>query len=250
VPIALYDKLIIEPSHKLTLICNNPEVPTDENNTIIRAIKSLQEELNINDGAHIVLEKHIPIQAGLGGGSSNAATAMKGVLQLWQANIQEEKLYSIAAQIGSDVPFFIFGKPAWAWGKGEILKEHVGLGSFWLILIDTGVKINTAEAYRELRMDLTKETYNSKLLNLTLFQGHAQLWVEHLCNDFTEVVYRLYPELTAIRDLLLEKGVLGIQLSGSGGALFALCENRHIAEKIANYLLGEDIKAKALKALV
>jgi 4-diphosphocytidyl-2-C-methyl-D-erythritol kinase len=126
--ISLHDTLTFEPSEGgFKLLCDDPSLPVDGTNLIVRAAKALQTEFRLEAGARISLEKSIPIGGGLGGGSSNAATALIGLSRLWALDPNVEKLWEIAAGLGSDVPFFLDGGTAMARGTGTTIEPKPGV---------------------------------------------------------------------------------------------------------------------------
>ena len=152
--IDLSDTLVMrEIEEDIELDCNNKELPLDSTNLVYRAWKKLQEKTGINKGIQINIHKNIPIAAGLAGGSSNAATVLKGLNELWNLGLSEEELREIGVEIGADVPFCIMGGTALAEGIGEKLTKLKSFKDKNLLLVNPGIGVSTAEVYGNLRLN-------------------------------------------------------------------------------------------------
>ncbi|HHT9119787.1 MAG TPA: 4-(cytidine 5'-diphospho)-2-C-methyl-D-erythritol kinase, partial [Candidatus Hypogeohydataceae bacterium YC41] len=196
--------------------------------------KLFQEELRINRGVRINLKKSIPVGAGLGGGSSDAATVLKGLDTLWRTGIGNERLMEMASRLGSDVPFFILGGTAVCRGRGERvnpLKVSSGYHDYYYTLLYPGIKISTAIVYNNLKIDLTKSCKDVNLLFAALETGNAASLGQLLFNRLEAVAFGLYPELQEIKTLLESYRPCGVLLSGSGSCIYGLYETRREAEE-------------------
>jgi 4-diphosphocytidyl-2-C-methyl-D-erythritol kinase len=150
--VSLYDKLTITPNRGgIILKCSDKNLPTDEKNLAFRAAILLQNKLNISKGADIYLEKNIPIGAGLGGGSSDAAAVIKGLLRLWKRKLPDRVILALAKKLGADVPFFIMGGAAVATGIGEKLTKIKSVDTAGFLLVNPGFPIATKQVYNSLR---------------------------------------------------------------------------------------------------
>ncbi len=166
----------------------------------------------------IFLEKLSPVGAGLGGGSSDAAFALKMLNELCSLNLSEDVLASYAARLGSDCAFFVYNRPMIGEGRGEILTEYpVDLSGYELqVLTPEGISVSTADAYRGIRPGIPEKGLREVLAR------PVEEWDGLLVNDFEETVFAKYPELAAIKRSLYESGAAYASMSGSGSALFAL----------------------------
>ena len=144
-----YDEIVLELSHGISLVCNNSELPTDEGNLCVRAAGMLQQHYDIIERVHISLKKSIPVGAGLGGGSSDAASVLTGLVELWKLPASENDLRSFAVQLGSDVPYFLEPGTAYGTGRGEKLDYFDFDFPYWIVLVYPNIHISTAWAYRE-----------------------------------------------------------------------------------------------------
>ena len=218
--VGLYDTVTLSFGVKGTSVsCRHPDVPEDETNLAAVAASLFFNTLNINDGVKISIEKQIPVGAGLGGGSSNAAAVLLGLNRFYDTAFSRDKLISLGCSIGADVPFFIFRKPAIVSGIGDKLKAYQGLESFKILLVFPGFGISTAKVYKNLNLGLTncKKKLRSFLLNEQSFNPGC-----HLCNDLEPTAASMYPGIFIAKQALLRYGALGALMSGSGSTVFGL----------------------------
>ncbi len=236
--IDLYDSLIFENSDKIELF-SNIKINADEN-IILKAVKVLQEYTCIKSGVKITLEKKIPIGAGLGGGSSNAAYTLMGLNQLWDLKLNNSELIKLSTMIGSDVPFFFHCPMAIVEGKGDILTPLHIKKSYILLLVKPFISISTAWAYREISskgfvykdIELTKTVdniNNIKLIYNALKTGDIATMKSLIKNDFESVVTKKYPIISDIKIKMMQAGAAFALMSGSGSTVFGLFDNKEKA---------------------
>ncbi|MGA9406024.1 MAG: 4-(cytidine 5'-diphospho)-2-C-methyl-D-erythritol kinase [Bacteroidota bacterium] len=231
--INVFDELALEPSDAvISISCDNQRIPTDENNLCWKAVELLRSEIGTTRGASVHIKKKIPIGAGLGGGSSDAATVLIALPSLWNISIDAATLADIALNIGSDVPFFLHNKSAYAVGRGERLSFVKLSLPYFVLVVTPGIHISTAWAYGE----LSKHRAPSAERN-TLYDG-ATCTVAGISslmeNDFEAVVFRAHPEIARLKQELLSHGAAFALLSGSGSSVFGLFKdetNARQAEK-------------------
>lgn len=225
--ISLHDQLDFELSgdQQIALSCNDPEIPTDNRNLIVRAAQALSDRYKIGKGVQIQLEKSIPLQAGLGGGSSNAAVALLALARLWQIDSSAKDLLTIAADLGADVPFFLFGGSALATGTGTRLSPLPDAGVHNLIVIAPKVSVSTREAYASLQAALTSDTAEF-ILSSSQKAGvstDSLPWLHsEFANDFESVIFDIHPEIRLVKEVLLAAGASAALLSGSGSSVFGV----------------------------
>jgi len=218
--VELYDTISLKlGTEKISLVCTDPGVPEDETNLAFRAALLFFKTLKKKAGVEIAIEKQIPVAAGLGGGSSNAAAVFLGLNRHYGYPFPRDQLISMGRSIGADVPFFIFNKPAIASGIGDQLETYKGLLKFKVLLIYPGFSISTAEVYKNLNLRLTK---CKKKLRYLLLNNQKFDVGYHLCNDLESVVVSNYPEIFAAKEALLGHGAKGALMSGSGPTVFGL----------------------------
>ncbi len=227
--ITLGDELsiAITPS-ETTVTCDNSQVPHNQGNLAYTAARALLDRYKIKDGVKIAIRKRIPVAAGLGGGSSNAAATLMGINQLFALGLSNEELMETGKEIGADVPFFIFGKSARATGIGEILEPLEIAPPLWLLLITPDIPISTAWAYGNIRSGLTNRENNIIIPDCI---NHLDEVITILSNDLEKVVIPKYPVIQTIKDELLDKGAKGSLMSGSGSTVFGIFESETAAKE-------------------
>jgi 4-diphosphocytidyl-2-C-methyl-D-erythritol kinase len=219
VPVGLYDDLEIRLGGSGIRFAAEGEVPAGSENIAWKAAEALCREWGQSPGIQIHLFKRIPVAAGLGGGSSNAATVLKGLNILLKAGLTPERLMALAAKIGADVPFFLFEKPALARGIGERLTEVVLPPSLWLLMVVPSFSISTPWAY---------STYDrlakGKQRPLELKENYADIddLLPVLKNDLELAALSKHPEIGRMKDELIAQGARGALMSGSGSVIFGL----------------------------
>jgi 4-diphosphocytidyl-2-C-methyl-D-erythritol kinase len=229
-PIRLFDTLWIEAgSNGPEIHCpNHPELE-NESNLALRAIHLLEKELNRALPFSVRLIKKIPIGGGLGGGSSDSAAVLTGINQLLGEPVRPERLQTLAAQIGSDVPFFLSGETALALGRGERIEPWPAFSSWWYVLIYPGFSISTSWAYNHVKFPLTR---GEKSINIERLKAGKDISrKEGLKNDLEEVVRPFFPIVEKIKKALLEQGAFQALMSGSGSTVFGIWETKKKAQE-------------------
>ncbi|MBT5016900.1 4-(cytidine 5'-diphospho)-2-C-methyl-D-erythritol kinase [Candidatus Peregrinibacteria bacterium] len=207
----LYDELTFEPHDKLELVCDHPEVPLDENNLIIKAAQLLTP----SQGVKITLQKNIPLQSGLGGASSNAATTLVALNDLWDLQLSSQQLLAHATEIGMDVPFLLIGGTALGMHYGEHVMPIMPLEGYEIEVIETGIKVPTKEAYEALDLKKCGHRDNETSQLVHILNGNKQADpLSLLHNDFEENFFTQNPDL--------REKYPNAHLSGSGGCLFRI----------------------------
>ena len=227
------DKLFFKKSKIFQLSCDDNKVPIDNSNTICKAYQILNHKFKFKNHYRIHLNKNIPIGAGLGGGSSNAACTLLALTNLLNLGISSKYLHKIASDIGSDVPFFFYGGVKLVEGRGEIIKQHVCslVNQLYFYIIIPKFQVSTTWAYAGIKKSLEDNINNVKFPPLT----NKVNW-EFFNNDFEKVVGSTYPEIFEIKKLLYDSGALYSGLSGSGSAVFGIYTNKKFIEEIQNKL--------------
>jgi len=180
-------------------------------NLAYRAAQTLQAYSGCSLGARIQLSKRIPVGAGLGGGSSDAATVLVGLNALWQLSCTEQELLYLGEKLGSDVPFFIHGENAWVTGTGNEVVDLV-LPQTWFLLVYPGIEVSTAQVFQH--ADLTRD---APAVTIARFSGSSE-GLDSLNNDLESVVFSLFPEVQSAKNWLSQWGTA--KMSGSGSCLF------------------------------
>ena len=225
--VSLFDTITLQfGGKKIALESSHPQIPLDETNLACRAAALFFKNMGSNDGVKIILDKSIPVTAGLGGGSSNAASVLKGLNHHYGHPFSREQLMSMGLGLGADVPFFLFEKPALATGIGEKLEFYPDILPYHVILVNPGFKVSTAEVFQNLNLRLTK--CKKKITKTSLMKTGYDV-LKHLCNDLEDVTALKFSEIDVIKAQLLEQGALGALMSGSGPTVFGLFSDSKMA---------------------
>lgn len=232
--ISLHDDIKITESDELSLFCH-PELDCKpEENLVYQAAKILQSKTkNKTLSANIELIKNIPHGGGLGGGSSDAASTLIALNELWELKFDKE-LSDYALQLGSDVPYFLQNGLAVASGRGEELEYIDTKLDYWVLIVSPGIHISTPWAYKALNMgDKIKQKTNYKEVLPAVINDKSK-WKEYFENDFEEVIFKEYPILEEIKKRLYDSGSFFALMSGSGSTMFGLFENEEKCKEAAH----------------
>lgn len=235
--VGLYDTLILtHGAAGLTLTCTDPAVPADATNLVLRAADRFFEETKLPvPDLHLHLRKRIPSQAGLGGGSSDAAAVLRALQTLYAPDISDGRLETLAARLGSDVPFFIRGGTQLATGRGEVVSPLSPLTAGWFVVVKPDEGYSTAEMYRRLDEPGSVLVRNSRYMQDAVAANNVHAVAVELHNSFERVVPK-DSSLRTIKDALRAQGALGTLLSGSGSAVFGLFDDQSAAAAAAEAL--------------
>lgn len=230
--IDLCDTITLEfKQNGITCYCAHPDVPNDDTNLAHQAAALFFSRLNGQhpdglNGVSISIKKNIPVGAGLGGGSSNAASVLMALNAYYDHFFSQEHLMKMGVSLGADVPFFIFKKPAIASGIGEKLKFFKGLEQYKILLVYPGEKVSTRMVYKNLNLGLTK---CKQKLNCLLFEKASFKVPDHLCNDLETIACNICPDIILIKEYLKNEGACGSLMSGSGSSVFGLFSEEETA---------------------
>jgi 4-diphosphocytidyl-2-C-methyl-D-erythritol kinase len=232
----LQDELIIERTSDPSILTvpgySNLE---NEENLVIKAIRRLELQIGYDLPTKIQLNKNIPIAAGLGGGSTNAAAALIAVCSLFNLDLSEEAIYELARSLGADVPFFLNGGSAVGRGVGDVLAPIDLPVDYSILLVNPGFDVSTAAVYQKLSSSLTGPALDGKLS--TVIQEHQHL-EDLLHNDLQAVAEGLYPEISEVRIFLRRNGLKKTLVSGSGPTVFAIGASDQLS-RVAGFLPGK-----------
>ena len=222
----LSDTLNFYEDNKIT-VTSKPDlgIPQEQNLVFISAML-LKQKYPDTPGCRIHIEKRIPSGAGLGGGSSDAATTLLGLSRLWRIKPQQNLLHNLACQLGSDVPFFLINECAQATGRGEQLEYFDFKPPWWLLLVYPNSHISTKWAYQSLELESVRKKPSNlkKILNQSL--SNPKTLKENVFNDFENTVFSANPKIHSIKKELYSSGALFSSLSGSGSTVFGFFETK------------------------
>jgi 4-diphosphocytidyl-2-C-methyl-D-erythritol kinase len=227
--ITLFDELSLQIGRgkAIEIHCSHPNVPVDNTNLAHRAACLFQSKLGSTQGVNIHLNKNIPVAAGLGGGSSNAASILRALNTYYDSPFSMDELMELGLALGADVPFFIFQKPAIASGIGEKLEAFEGALPYHILLLYPGFNVSTAQTYQNLNFGLTNDQKKPTSNHLKLNRFNP---AHHLTNDLERVTAQKYPEIGLAKEKLLNLGAIGALMSGSGPTVFGLFDNAKTAK--------------------
>jgi 4-diphosphocytidyl-2-C-methyl-D-erythritol kinase len=229
--------LSLKKERGITIATDHPDLPVGKDNLVYQSVQSILKRSDYRGGVHIEIKKRIPLGAGLGGGSSNAAATLKALNQLLKMDLPEKELMGMGLRIGVDVPFFFLRGAAIGSGIGEQLKE-IEIPGLWYVLIYPNFQVSTRWAYQNLV--LTKVRFH---LNFYKFLKTPKGISHILRNDLEEVVSRKYPEIAIMKELLLDAGAMGALMTGSGPTVFGFFSKEEDAleayRKVKKMVRGE-----------
>ncbi len=219
------------------VITSDDDIPNDESNLAMRAARLLKSHVGIKDvGCRLNLTKRIPVGAGLGGGSSNAATTLCALNEQWQCQLDKNQLEVLGKQLGADVPFFIRGGLALGQGTGDRLTRVSQKVLFWGLLVFPPVSISTADVYQSLNLSLTNREKITKFADFISRYTDTSAWKTVLYNDLESVVFERHPYFQNIIQVLYDNGAFFASMSGSGSALFGLFNTYSAAQAVQRQL--------------
>ena len=243
----LSDRITLDVADDLELRSSSGDVPTDSRNLALRAAVALKEAAGAPGGVRIVLDKRIPVAAGLGGGSSDAAAVLIGLNRLWRLRWPHARLDELAATLGSDVPFFLRGGAALATGRGEQVKPLRGR-SIALVLVNPKFPASTAEMYGRLTPAMYSDGDATKRLAGSLGRSSARV-AASLYNGMEAAATGVFPQIDQMRAALLAAGALGALMSGSGPTVFGVARSYEQARQIRTRIARGSWECWAVRTL-
>ena len=234
VPIDLHDTVTFTPGPRKLVFHGGQGTPKGEGNLAHDAVKLLQEKTGVRRGVDLRIVKRIPIAAGLGGGSSNAATVLKGLNELWGLGLSQSELEKIGLELGSDVPFFLRGGICLAGGRGEELEALPFSSKLELVVVHPPLRVTSAWAYDHVPDELTAQGSSTSMIKVALASGRVELLATHLVNDLEAGVAKEHKVISEIKKRLLSAGALGALMSGSGPTVFGIAADAETADRVAS----------------
>lgn len=233
--IDLADRLSAEPAEAgVSLVCDAPNLSVGEDNLVVAAANALAEARGIRKGIRYVLRKRIPLGGGLGGGSSNAAAALRLANEIWEAGLSDAELARLGARLGSDVPFFLHGGTCLVEGRGERITPLPAFpNTAALVLVLSSIHSDTAAAFRGLRLGEGAERRSSADFLRAMRSGDVAAMADSAFNRFEETVFAALPGLAAIRARIRETTRVEARLSGSGSALWCFGDAADMDNRLA-----------------
>jgi 4-diphosphocytidyl-2-C-methyl-D-erythritol kinase len=235
------DEIVLERAPDFEFLA--PGTPEDETNLIVRAVRAYERLSGIQAKVRIQVKKNIPIGRGLGGGSADAAVTFIGLQRLFKMPLQFDQVPQALRDLGSDVPFFALGGRAAGMGRGDEVYKLDDAVDYWVVLVDPGIVIPTAEAYSWLTVPAQSNTIEGFCGEMSS-ECSGDVWT----NDFEGPVFKRYPELALIKEQLIDLGAYRAALSGSGSTIFGQFQMVSEAVRAAS-VLGQRFRVKVAKPL-
>jgi len=240
VPVSLFDHLELERTRRgrIRLTCQGLTIPDDEENLVYRAARAFFSRAGLESGLSVRLTKNIPVAAGLGGGSSDAASTLLALNEMCSNPLTSEELAELAVSLGADIPFFLKNRPCMVRGIGEILEPIEKWPGFWYVIVTPPVKVSTAWVYANLKLKLTTGEYDSII---SLLESGSFDEAEILENDLETVTASHFPVINTIKKSLVDGGAKGALMSGSGPSVFGIFESKDQALSAKRHLISRDL---------
>lgn len=228
---AFADTLTFEAAPALSLFCENPSVPTGPDNLIVKTARLMQRTCGVENGAAMRLTKNIPMQAGLAGGSADAAAVIRGLNKLWGLSLSLEEMTRMAAKIGADVPYCLVNEPAVVTGIGEKISPIASFPSFGILGVKPPVSIATPEAFAAMDRAQQYAPFDDAALLSALASGDFEALSAACANDFERLVFEKYPDVAAIGEKMRAHGAWMARMSGSGSTMIGYFKTEEDAKR-------------------
>lgn len=235
--VSLFDEVTVKKSPEgINLYCNNGNVPCNSSNTAYKAASIMMDKFGIQEGIDIIIEKKIPISAGLAGGSTDAAGVIKAIDQLFEFGLSTEDMMKLGVGVGADVPFCILEGTALAEGIGEVLTPIGPLDEIWCVLAKPDISVSTMEVFSKLKIDEIPRHPNTSRLIEYIEKKDIKNMALSMINVLETVTIKENPVIFDIKNIMMEFHALGSLMSGSGPTVFGIFEDKASAEKCYNRL--------------
>lgn len=237
--IDLADRLYLEeiPENKIIIETNKAFLPTDKKNHVYEALELVKERFNIDEGLRVKIHKEIPVAAGLGGGSTDSAAALRAVNRLWNLGLSIEELAALGAEVGSDVPYCVYGQTSLVEGFGEKVTPIAPMPQCWVVVVKPRMSVSTRTIFAKIVME---DLYHPDIEALVsaIEENDYQKMTENLGNSMEVVTIKKHPVIQQIKDRMLKYGADAAMMSGSGPTVYALCHKYSRAKHVLNALKG------------
>ncbi|MDT2048748.1 4-(cytidine 5'-diphospho)-2-C-methyl-D-erythritol kinase [Priestia aryabhattai] len=233
---------------RIVIYSHNRFVPDDQRNLAYQAAQLLKKRYKVDKGVNILIDKQIPVAAGLAGGSSDAAATLRGLNQLWYLGLSLDTLAELGAEIGSDVSFCVYGGTALATGRGEVIKHIEAPPNCWVILAKPEIGVSTADVYRNLKVQNVSHP-NVEGMIKAIDTGDYEKMCQSVGNVLEEVTLKMHPEVSLIKEQMKRFGADAVLMSGSGPTVFGLVQHDSRMHRIYNGLRGFCDKVYAVRLI-
>ncbi|WP_067729708.1 4-(cytidine 5'-diphospho)-2-C-methyl-D-erythritol kinase [Oceanobacillus damuensis] len=212
-------------------------VPSDERNLAYKAARAFKNKYGITEGVHISIEKSIPVSAGLGGGSADAAAVLRGLNRLWSLNIPFDELADLGSTIGADVAFCVYGNTAIARGYGEKIEKLPSPPPCWIILAKPDIGVSSRTVFGHIELEKISHPDTNAVLAALKEKDFSKM-CRNIGNSLEDITFGLHPEVLRIKEAMVHAGATGVLMSGSGPTVYGLVEQQNKATRIYNGMRG------------
>lgn len=237
--IDLADRLYLEeiPEDRIIIETNKAFLPTDKKNHVYEALELVKERFEIKKGLRVKIHKEIPVAAGLGGGSTDSAAALRAVNRLWDLGLSIEEIASLGAEVGSDVPYCVYGQTSLVEGFGEKVTPIAPMPQCWVVVVKPRMSVSTRTIFAQIVME---DLYHPDIAALVsaIEANDYQKMTENLGNSMEVVTIRKHPVIQQLKDRMLKYGADAAMMSGSGPTVYALCHKYSRTKHVFNALKG------------
>lgn len=237
--IDLADRLYLEeiPENKIIIETNKAFLPTDKKNHVYEALELVKERFEIKQGLRVKIHKEIPVAAGLGGGSTDSAAALRAVNRLWNLGLSVKELASLGAEVGSDVPYCVYGQTSLVEGFGEKVTPIAPMPQCWVVVVKPRMSVSTRTIFAKIVME---DLYHPDIPALVsaIEENDYQKMTQNLGNSMEVVTIKKHPIIQQLKDRMLKYGADAAMMSGSGPTVYALCHKYSRAKHVFNALKG------------
>lgn len=235
----LADRLHIEtiPENVIRIETNKAFLPIDKRNHVYQGIELLKNRFGISEGVHVTLHKQIPVAAGLAGGSTDCAAVLRGLNKLWKLNLTLEELAQLGSEVGTDVPYCIYGKTAYVTGRGDEIELLPTMPQCWVVLVKPRMSVSTRTVFAELDMETVMHYDIANLAEAIRKQNYEKM-IHYMGNSLEEITMNRHPIVQQIKERMVRYGADVSLMSGSGPTVFALCDKYSRAQRVYNGLKG------------
>lgn len=230
--------LLSIPGSAIRMESSSGLVPQDEKNLAYMAASLLRKKMGVYRGVAIKIDKKVPVAAGLAGGSSDAAATLRGLNRLWGLGLTLRELAEIGAEIGSDVPYCVYGNTSLAQGRGELLRVLPAPPACWVVLAKPTQGVSTADVFGEFKMDKVETRPNTREMMEALYRQDYYEITKLLANILEPITMQMEPDVRKLKEKMIQFGADGVLMSGSGPTVFGLVDRESRAKRLVNSLKG------------
>lgn len=238
--LTLTDEVIIEeiPTPQLIVETTRSFLPEDWRNYAYQAAYQMMKKAEYKKGLRVTIQKNIPVSAGLGGGSSDAAAVLRGLNRLWQLNLSQEDLIALALSIDEDAPYCLLGGTCHIWGRGDQIKRLGNIPSYWVVLIKPPISVSTTKMLKVWKKMCPLSSFRTPEVVKAIQSENEEALFNQIGNDLEAVTFNQYPQLKILKQKMIKFGALGVTMTGSGATIIGFAKTQRKAQNLYNALKG------------